>query len=163
MLPWLSRLVSIAAGAFGARSYAREFVREYIRGLVRERLRAGLVITGSQLALLAVTAFGVRRFGDPLLGRLFGSALVWLLIAFNLTRFFTETVPEIAEARRRLAGPWGYVIRGLLGISIAKELVEMELLVLTLCLVLGMYVRYGVSNTFHLLEPWRQLLALNGW
>jgi hypothetical protein len=163
MLTWLARLVSIGAGGFGARAYAQRFVREYIRELVRERLLAGLVITVSQLVLLGVTAFGVRRLGHPLGGRLLGSALVWLLIVFNLTRFVTGTVPEIAEARRRLAGPWGYVVRGLLGISIAKELVEMELLVLALCLVLGFYVRLGVSSAFHLIEPWRQLLALNGW
>jgi hypothetical protein len=48
----------------------------------------------------------------------------------------------------------------LLGISIAKVLVEMELFVLAVCLVLGLYVRFGVSTTFHLLGPWRELLAI---
>jgi hypothetical protein len=161
MLTWLVRLLPLAA--FGARAYAREVVREYIRELVRVRLRAGLSITASQLVLLAITAFSVHRLGDPLAGRLVGSALVWLLIAFNATRFLTSTVPDIAQARRRIAGPWGHVIRGLLGISIAKELVEMELVILALCLILGLYVRFGVSSIFHLLEPWRQLVALNGW
>jgi hypothetical protein len=109
--------------------------------------------------LLAGTAFGVRCLGEPLAGRLLGSALVWVLIAFNLHRFFNETVPEIAEARRHLAGPLGHVIRGMLGISVAKELVEMELIVLAVCLVLGLYVRLGVSSTFNLFGPWRELLA----
>jgi hypothetical protein len=54
----------------------------------------------------------------------------------------------------------GYLVRDLLGISIARELVEMELFVLAVCLVLGLYVRLGVSSTFHLLAPWRELLAI---
>ena len=149
----------IATGAWHARAYARDFVREYIRKLVRDRLRTALVLTISQLGLLAGTAFGVRCLGEPFAGRLLGSALVWFLIVFNLNRFFSETVPEIAEARRHLAGPVGHVIRGVLGISIAKELVEMELIVLAVCLVLGLYVRLGVSSTFNLLAPWRELLV----
>ncbi len=159
MLAWLSSLLVLGGGAFGARMHARNFLREYIRELVRERLRAALAITASQFTLLAVTAFGVHRLRDPLGGRLLGSALVWVLIAYNVTRFFTSTIPDIAEARRRLSGPFGHVVRVLLGISIAKELVEMELLVLAVCLILGVYVRFGVSSTFHLLDPWRELLA----
>jgi hypothetical protein len=159
MLAWLSRLVLLVAGGWSARAYARDFVRAYIRRLVRDRLRTGLFLTCSQLALLAATAFCVRRFGNPLAGRLVGSGLVWLLIAFNVTRFVRSTLPDIAEARRQLAGPFGYVVRGLLGISIAKELVEMELFILAVCLVLGLYVRLGVSSTFHLLAPWQELLA----
>ena len=159
LLAWLSRLFLIAIGAWHARAYARDFVRDYIRKLVRDRLRSALMLTISQLGLLAGTAFAVQTLGNPLPGRLLGSALVWCLIAFNLNRFFSETVPEIAEARRHLAGPVGYVIRGMLRISIAKELVEMELVVLAVCLVLGLSVRLGVSSTFHLLAPWREVLA----
>jgi hypothetical protein len=160
MLAWLSRVIFLAAGGWSARAYARDFVRAYIRRLVRERLRAGLLLTVSQLALLAATAFTVHRLGNPLGGRLLGSALVWGLIAFNANRFVRNTLPEIAEARRHLAGPLGYVVRGVLRISIAKELVEMELFVLALCLILGVYVRFGVSSTFHLLAPWQELLAI---
>lgn len=159
MLAWLSRVVLLAAAAGSARGYARDFVRDYIRQLVRDRLRTGLLLTASQLALLTATAFCVHRFGDPLGGRLLGSALVWLLIAFNATRFVTSTLPDIAAARRHLAGPLGYVVRGMLGISVAKELVEMELFVLALCLILGLYVRLDVSSTFQLLGPWRELLT----
>ena len=137
----------------------RAFRHSNLRRLVRDRLLTGLILTVSQLALLAATAFCVRRFGNPLAGRLLGSTLVWLLIAFNVTRFFRSTLPDIAEARRHLAGPVGYVVRGVLGISIAKELVEMELFVLAVCLVLGLYIRLGVSSTFHLLAPWQELLA----
>jgi hypothetical protein len=162
MLAWLSRLVVLAAGTLSARAYARDFVRAYIRRLVRDRLRTGLFLTCSQLALLAVTAFSVHRLGAPLGGRLLGSALVWVLIAFNLTRFVRSTLPDIAEARRHLAGPVGYVVRGILGISIARELVEMELFVLAVCLILGLYVRLGVSRTFQLLAPWQELLAIRG-
>jgi hypothetical protein len=159
MFGLLSRvMVVLVAGGWSARAYAREFVRGYIRRLVRDRLLTGLLLTVSQLGLLAATAFCVRRFGNPLAGRLIGSALVWLLIAFNVTRFFRSTLPDIVEARRHLAGPVGYVVRGVLGISIAKELVEMELFILAVCLVLGLYVRLGVSSTFHLLVPWRELL-----
>ena len=109
---------------------------------------------------MAVTAFAVHRLGDPLAGRIFGSGLVWTLIAYNVNRFFTNTVADIAQARRHLSGPLGYVVRDLLGISIAKELVEMELFVLAVCLALGMYARFGVSSTFHLYQPWRELLAM---
>ena len=161
MLGWLSRLVVVVAGAFSARTYARDYVRGYIRRLVRERLEAGLAITATQLALLAATAFTVHRLGNPLMGRLLGSALVWILIAYNLNRFFSSTLPDILGARRHLSGPVGYVVRDLLGISIARELVEMELFVLALCLALGMYVRFGVSSTFHLIAPWTELLALH--
>ena len=161
MLGWLSRLLVLVGGVFSARTYARDFVRKYIRGLVRERLRAGLSITVTQLALLAATAFAVHRLGNPLGGRLFGSALVWILIAYNLGRFFTSTLPDMVEARRHLSGPVGYVVRDLLGISIARELVELELFVLALCLALGMYVRFGVSSTFHLVAPWTELLAIH--
>lgn len=159
MLGWLSQVFLLFAGGWSARSYARDFVRRYIRRLVRDRLRSGVLLTVSQLGLLAVTAFCVHRSGDPLAGRLLGSALVWLLIAFNLNRFFRSTLPDIAMARRQLAGPAGYVIRSVLGISVAKELVEMELFVLAVCLVLGLYVRFGVSSTFHLLAPWQEWLA----
>ncbi len=160
MLAWLARAFLLAAGTWSARAYARDFVSGYIRQLVRERLRSGLLLTVSQLALLAATAFSVHRLGDPLGGRLLGSALVWILIVFNVTRFVRNTLPEIAEARRQLAGPLGYVVRVMLGISIAKELVEMELFVLAVCLILGLYVRLGVSSTFHLLAPWQELLAM---
>src|SRR5918912_1864233 len=156
MLGWLSRLVFLVSGVFGARTYARDYVRGYIRRMVRERLRTGVAITAAQLALLAATAFTVHRLRDPLAGRLVGSALVWILIAYNLNRFFTSTSPDILEARRHLAGPLGYVVRDLLGISIVRELVEMELFVLTICLALGMYVRFGVSSRFHLLGPWTE-------
>jgi len=54
----------------------------------------------------------------------------------------------------------GHVVRGMLGISIAKELVELELFVLAVCLLLGLYVRLGVSSTFQLLAPWRELFAI---
>ncbi|HWE22423.1 MAG TPA: hypothetical protein VG496_00660 [Myxococcales bacterium] len=160
MLALLSRLLIVAAGAFSARAYARDFVREYIRKLVRERLQTGVAITLVQLGLLAVTAVAVKELGNPLGGRLFGSALVWILIAYNVNRFFSSTLPDIAEARRHLSGPLGYVVRDLLGISIVKELVEMELFVLAVCLLLGLYVRFGVSSTFHLLAPWRELLSI---
>jgi len=160
MLAWFSRLVFVVAGAFSARTYARDFVRNYIRRLVRERLQTGLIITAIQFAMLAATAYGVHRLGNPLCGRLLGSALVWVLITYNVIRFFTSTVPDIVEARRHLSGPWGYVVRDLLGISIAKELVEMELFVLAVCLILGLYVRFGASSTFHLLQPWSELLAV---
>src|SRR5207302_9308940 len=79
VIAWLARLMLLAAGAWTARAYARDFVRDYIRRLVRDRLRAGLLLTASQLALLAIAAFAVHRSGDPLGGRLLGSALVWLL------------------------------------------------------------------------------------
>ena len=160
MIAWLARVILAAAGTWIARSCARDFVRDYIRKLVRDRLFTGVVTTVSQLALLAATAFSVHRLGEPLAGRLFGSALVWLLIAFNVTRFLGDTLPEIAEARRHLAGPLGRVVRDVLGISIAKELVEMELFVLAVCLVLGLSVRFGVSSTFQLLAPWQELLAI---
>ena len=160
MLAWFSRLVFVVAGTFSPRAYARDFVRNYIRELVRERLQTGLIITAMQFALLAATAFSVHRLGNPLGGRLLGSALVWILIAYNTGRFFMSTVPDIVEARRHLSGPWGYTVRVLLGMSIAKELVEMELLVLAVCLILGLYVRFDVSSTFHLLRPWRELLAI---
>jgi hypothetical protein len=160
VIAWLVRVILVSAGTWIARACARDFVRDYIRKLVRDRLFSGVVTTVSQLALLAATAFSVHRLGDPLAGRLFGSALVWLLVAFNVTRFLRETVPEIAEARRHLAGPLGHVIRDVLGISIAKELVEMELFVLAVCLVLGLSVRFGVSSTFQLFAPWQELLAI---
>jgi hypothetical protein len=160
MLVLLSRLVVLLAGALTARAYARDFVLEYVRRLIRERLRSGLLLTASQLALLAATAVAVHRLGDPLGGRLLGSALVWVLVAYNATRFLTNTVPEIAEARRHLRGTPGSVVRGLLGISVATVLVEMELIVLGICLVLALSARLRVSSTFHLLEPWGKLLAL---
>jgi hypothetical protein len=160
MVAWFSRLVFFVAGAFSARTYARDFVRNYIRHLVRERLQTGLLITAIQFALLAATAYGVHRMGNPLGGRLLGSALVWVLIAYNVIRFLTSTVPDIVDARRHLSGPWGYVVRDMLGISIAKELVEMELFVLAVCLILGLYVRFGASSAFHLLQPWTELLAV---
>jgi hypothetical protein len=159
LIAWVSRVALLAAGLFGARARTRDFVRAYIRRLVRERLRSGLFITLSQLALLAAAALCVHRLGDPLAGRLLGSALVWTLIAFNIARFVRETLPEIALARRVLAGPVGYVVRGILGISIARELVEMELFVLAICLILGVSARFGVSSTFQLLAPWRELVG----
>jgi hypothetical protein len=159
MLAWLGRVLLLGSGAWSARTYARDFVRAYIRRLVRERLWAGLFITAFQLSLLAATAFSVPRLGNPLWGRLLGSALVWVLIVYNARRFFTDTLPDILEARRHLAGPLGYVVRSVLGISVAKELVEMELFVLAVCLFLGLYVRFGVSSAFHLLAPWREMLA----
>ena len=159
MIAWLA-VILVSAGTWIARACARDFVRDYIRRLVRDRLFGGVVTTLSQLALLAATGFSVHRLGDPLAGRLLGSALVWLLVAFNATRFLGDTLPEIAQARRHLAGPLGHVIRDVLGISIAKELVEMELFVLAVCLLLGLSVRLGVSSTFQLLAPWQELLAI---
>jgi len=89
---------------------------------------------------------------------LVGSGLVWLS-SRSRDPFRQEHPPRHCGSRRQLAGPFGYVVRGLLGISIAKELVEMELFILAVCLVLGLYVRLGVSSTFHLLAPWQELLA----
>jgi len=160
VIAWAARVILVSLGTWIARACARDFVRDYIRRLVRDRLFGGVVTTVSQLALLAATAFCVHRLGNPLGGRLLGSALVWVLIAYNATRFFGDTVPEIAEARRHLAGPLGHVIRDVLGISIAKELVEMELFVLAICFALGLSVRLGVSSTFQLLAPWQEFLAI---
>src|SRR5215510_133595 len=159
MIAWAARVILVSLGTWIARACARDFVRDYVRRLVRDRLFGGVVTTVSQLALLAATGFCVHRLGDPLAGRLLASALVWVLIAYNATRFFGETVPEIAEARRHLAGPLGHVIRHVLTISTAKEPVEMQLFVLSVCLVLGLSLRLGVSSTFQLLGPWRELFA----
>jgi hypothetical protein len=35
----------------------------------------------------------------------------------------------------------------------------MELVILAVCLLLGLSVRFGVSSTFHLVAPWQELLA----
>jgi hypothetical protein len=159
MFGLLSRLVVVVLAALAARRHARDFVRGYIQKLVRVRLRSALTITVAQIAALAATALVVHRCGDPLAGRLVGSALVWFLLAFNLVRFFGSTLPEIVEARRYLAGPAGYVIRGMLGISVARELIEMDLLVLAVCLIVGLDARLEVSSAFHLVAPWQELLA----
>ena len=48
--------------------------------------------------------------------------------------------------------------REVLGAVPGVSLVEMERLVLAVCLLLGFYVRLGVSSTFQLVAPWRELL-----
>jgi hypothetical protein len=159
MFGLFSRLVVVLLATLAARAHAREYVRGYIQKLVRVRLRSALVIAIAQVAALAATAFVVHRCGDPLAGRLVGSSLVWLMLVFNLVRFFGSTLPEIVEARRYLDGPAGYVVRGMLGISVARELVELDLVLLAVCVVLGVHARLHVGSAFHLLAPWQELLA----
>ena len=147
----------VALGVAGARTLARHVAREYVRSLVRLRLRQTLLIAAVQLAVVAAV-YGVLRAGfDGWALRLAASAVVWGLIAFNAVRFCFGTVPELLAIRRTLRGSRGYAWRYLLGASVAKVLVELDLILLMAGVILAITARANLSSAFHLTAPWLEL------
>ena len=135
-------------------------MRGYIRQLVKEKLLASIKVTGIQIFMLAVASGLVHFVSEALVWRLVGSGVVIAVGLYNSAHLVCSSLPELVRVRSQLRkGLNRFVLRHMLAVSIVKTLVvEWELYVLGLCVVLGSLVRWGLSHSFSLMDPWIELL-----
>ena len=151
-----SHWVKIALIA-AARLLARKAARAYVRQLIRKKLRRNLLLVCVQAAILS-TAYGLVVLTSESLGaRLVASAALWAVAAYNLAHLITHTIPALLKLRRWLRGLPGFALRHVLGVSIAKMLVETDVLVLGACILLGSLGRWGLGTRLSLWRPWAEL------
>lgn len=140
------------------RKTAAETAREYIKRRAKQKLVRQLWVIGGQLTLFFVAyLWNIQERG--LTPRLFGSAVLWGVLLYNLFDLVFFTIPELLEVRRVLRGKVGYTFKYLLGVSVVTELMEGNLLFLAFCVLCGLSGRTLLGSTFQFLAPWVQFFA----
>ncbi len=141
------------------RKTAREAARDYIKRRARQKLKRQIVVLASQV-LLFLIAYGWCRQDRTLAPRLFASAVLWGVTLYNLVDWIFFTIPELVAVHRALRGKMGYAFRYFLGVSVATELMEGNILFLAFCVFLGLSTRTLIGITFQYVEPWAKLFAV---
>ena len=154
-------LAVIASEPLLGRRWARSFVKGYIRQLAKKKLRTSIKVAGAQIVMLAIACGVVQFISDALVLRLVGSGLVIAVGLYNMTHLVFSSLPELLRVRKELKkGLNRFVLRHMLAVSIVKTLVvEWELCLLGLCVVTGSLVRWGLTHSFSLMDPWIELLT----
>lgn len=155
----LGRVALVAVVAVVGWSNAREFVRAWIRDQIRARLWKSLVSAGAQLLLLLGAYALVQHDAHSLGSLVVASALLWGITVFNTMKLFRKTIPELLEVRRDLQGLRGYLLRDILKVSLVEEMLQLDLVLLGLCIALATVSRWELQEVFQYIEPWRQLLG----
>src|SRR5690606_16697687 len=132
---------------------------EYIRRRIETRLRRQTLVVLLELGVL-VLAYGLNRMNPTLFDRTFASLVLWSITLYNLYELFFSTIPELREVHRLLRGKVGYTLKHFLKVSLVTELMEGNLLFLSLCLILAVSSRTALGSAFSYFEPWRALLSL---
>lgn len=141
------------------RKTAREAARDYIKRRAKKKLKRQIFILSSQI-LLFLIAYGWCRQDRSLLPRLFASAVLWGVTLYNLIDWIFFTLPELHAVHRALRGKMGYAFKYFLGVSVATELMEGNILFLAFCVFLGLSTRTLLGITFQYFEPWVRLIAV---
>lgn len=140
------------------RKTAREAARDYIRRRAKQKLKRQIVILSAQVSLFLIAFVWCRQ--DRSLGpRLFASSVLWVVTLYNLVDWVFFTIPELLSVRRALRGKVGYAFKYFLGVSVATELMEGNILFLAFCVFLGLSSRTLLGITFQYFEPWARLLT----
>jgi hypothetical protein len=157
---WKYRSEIILAAQFlnALRKTARESARDYIRRRAKQKLKRQILVLSSQV-LLFLVAYGWCLQDRSLAPRLFASAVLWGVTLYNLADWIFFTIPELMAVRRALKGKIGYAFKYFLGVSVATELMEGNILFLAFCVFLGLSTRTLLGITFQYFEPWARLLA----
>jgi hypothetical protein len=137
------------------RKTARDFTRDYIRRRVKQGLVTGIALILFQVVLLlgALLFVAVR---PSLLSRLVASSLLWAITLYNLTRFFTATIPELRAVRKTLKSKIGYTLKYVLRISLATELMQWNLILPLICLAIAALTRSAIGTNVSFFAPWVQ-------
>lgn len=135
------------------RKSAKDFTREYIRRRVKHGFVAGLAQVLFQIVLL-LGALLLVVVHPTLFSRLVASALLWAITAFNLYRFFMNTIPELRAVRKTLRSKTHHALKYFLRISIATELMQWNLLLPTLCLATAVLTRSAIGTNVSYFAPW---------
>jgi hypothetical protein len=141
------------------RKTARETAREYIRRRAKEKLTRQILVLSSQVILFLVAYLWCRQ-DRSLAPRLFASTVLWGVTLYNLFDWIFFTIPELLAVRRALKGKIGYAFKYFLGVSVATELMEGNILFLAFCVFLGLSSRTLLGITFQYFEPWAKFFAV---
>jgi hypothetical protein len=141
------------------RKTAREAARDYIKRRAREKLTRQVFVLASQVTLFVI-AYLWCRVDRTLPPRLFASAVLWAVTLYNLVDWVFFTIPELLAVRRALRGKVGYAFKYFLGVSVATELMEGNLLFLAFCVFLGVSSRTLLGLTFEFVSPWVKFFAV---
>ena len=134
----------ILGSALIARKIAEDYTREYIRKLVREKLLINLTIGVIELGLLVLTHLIMIIFPMPTTC-LIANITAWSIAIFNGYRFLFGTIPSVIKIRNDLRGMKGYVVTHVLRISIVKELVEFNAVILTITVGVVAFTRLFIT------------------
>lgn len=135
------------------RKTARETAQEYIRRKVAAKLRKQVIAVCTQIGLL-LGAFWLTQAYRGLETRLLASVVLWGITLFNLIQFCFSTIPEAIALRKTLKGKVGYALKYVLEVSLVTELMQLNIVFLAVCLVLGISSRTYIGRAFEYFEPW---------
>lgn len=130
------------------RKSAKEATEDYIRKRIREKLRSQLIIVGVEIGLLILALF---------LSPLWASIILWAITLYNLFELFFHTIPELRAVYRQLKGKVGFALKYFLEVSVATELMQMNVIFLVVCLLLGISTRTYVGSHFSYTKPWKAI------
>jgi len=91
--------------------------------------------------------------------RLFASAVLWGVTAYNIIDLWFYTIPELVNIYKALKGKIGFTLKHILRISVVTELMELNVVFLAICLFLAITSRTLVASTFSFFHPWVELLT----
>lgn len=140
------------------RKTAQELTREYIRRRVQERLLHQLTVIGIELSLFA-GALIWHNTSPSLASALFASVVLWGVTLYNLFDLFFATLPELASVHRFLRSKTGYAMKQILEVSLVTELMHLNIVLLTACLIVGIGSRTVMGLQFSYTRPWQHLAS----
>lgn len=143
------------------RKSARETTQEYIRRRLHQKLKRQLAIVGLEIGLLS-GAYFLHRGAPGLWTARVASATLWGITLYNLYELIAHTLPELRAVHRQLRGKVGYALKYFLQISLATELMQLNVVFLAVCLILGISTRTYVGSHFAYLKPWQGIAQRQG-
>lgn len=138
------------------RKNAREATQEYIRRQIKRKLKRQLVIVSAEVSLLLLS-YCLTSYSHSLFSAIVSSMILWGITLYNLSELLLHTIPELRQVHRQLRGKVGYTLKYFLQISVTTELLQLNVVFLVVCLMLGISTRTYISRNFSYVDPWRKL------
>lgn len=152
---WRHRVAILLAAQLASKLWktAQEFTREYIRFRVKQKLKRQCLIIALEIAALLSAGYACRAWPGEMSLAL-ASLVLWTVTLYNAYDLFFLTIPELQAVYRALKGRVGFTLRHLLQVSVATELMEWNVIFLSVSLFLGFSSRTYLATAFSYTEPW---------
>lgn len=141
------------------RKTAQEITREYIHRRIKQKMVHQIFVISVEIVLL-VAAYVAYRLNPTIEMRLVASAALWIITLYNLFDLFFVTIPELVQVYKLLKGKRGFALKYVLQISLVTELMEGNLIFLSICIGLGLSSRTWLGSAFGYFGPWNTYFAL---
>ncbi len=140
------------------RKTAKEVAREYIRRRIRERLRRQVIIVTLEIGAFLLALYFCVEY-PSLESRLFASGVLWCVTLYNVNDLFFTTIPELRALYKLLKGKVGFTIKYFLEVSLVTELMQLNVIFLSFCLIAGISSRTMIGLAFSYTQPWVELMS----